>query len=330
MSVTAPPRFSATFLGRAEQCLRSAQLDKEADTAGEPATIGRIVHEIAATAGTYATMQGRERLTVSELEGIARNVLRNPEEVPDALSLVAWRRVLELTRLFAASHRFAPGDMFETLSVHELDGQPLSARLDRVNVDGTLCAIEDYKTGAGLPGRGEPPVTTTLEIYAWHMLQRCPWLEEFALTLHFIPYGVRRTGRMTVDELTGPGSIEEYLSDQIARIRLAYARAAKTGEGLKARRGSWCDDCSDRAGCPLPSWARGAPIRSHRDAAAALDTIIGNRADAKGLRTDVQAFIDSQDRGLTYIVSGDMEIGYELGADRDSTRFAIRKARQEE
>ncbi len=324
MSATAPPlpeRFSATFLGRAEQCLRAAQLDKEADTGEGPATVGRVFHEVASTAGLTAKAWGRETLTAAELDGIARNVLRNPEEQVDALSLTEWRRVLELTRLFADAHRFHADDEYETLSHQVLDGQILSARLDRVCVRGTVCEIEDWKTGGGLPSRGEPPITTTLEIYAWHKLQAMPWLEEFEVTRTFVAYGVRRSGTMMADELTGPGSIEEWLSDQIARIRGAYA----TGQPLKARRGSWCHTCPDRAGCPLPKWAQAAPIRSEVDARKALDTIIGDRAEVKDLLPALRAWIDGE--GLTHIVSGDMEIGYELGGDRDSTRFAVRKAR---
>jgi hypothetical protein len=329
---TLPDRLSQSFLSDAQHCLRRAQLRREADTVDEIATVGTAVHQIAAAAAEHAQAEGVERLSSLVIEEIAHDCIRRPEIDPDhdsridALSLDGWRRVMQLARMFGATAEFPADAEYEVPCRRELDGFVFSARIDKVRLVGTTCEIEDYKSGGRLPKRDAPKITFQLEHYAWQALGRWPWITDFVLRENFVPYGVVRTGRLsTFDLLNGTDSadpIEDYLSDTAFRLEEAYA---EPGE-LKARAGSWCHSCPDRAGCPLPAWAKGAPIRSRADAETALSSLIRKRAEAEQLGDDLRAWIDGED--IAHVVSGDMEIGHKMGID--GSRFAVRKAREDE
>ncbi len=316
-----PPRFSMTFMRRAGECLRAAQLDKEADTAGEDAAVGRTFHEIASTAGLYARYLRVETLSAAVLDDIARRVIRSPEE-PDALSEAAWLRVRELVRLFAREHRFPGGAEYEVLSHERLAGRTLSARMDVREIVGDECWIEDYKTGGRLPAAGDPLVTFQGRHYAWHTRRAHPEVEVFHLTENFVRYGRRRTGTLYAGELD---EHEEYLVDHIARIVEAYGR----GGGLKPRPGSACGTCPDPLGCPLPPWAKaGSIIASDADAVEVFKALLvdGERA-AKG-KAMIEAWLVAS--GRRAITTGGREIGFKRGegdTTSDTTRFGTRKAR---
>ncbi len=323
---TLPDRLSMTFIQNAGRCLRMADLDRHVDTSGELATVGRIMHEIAARAGQEASAGLRERLSPERIEAIGGEVLRASSERIAPLSEEGWQRVKDLTARFAESHRFPLGTRVEQLFRTRFEGRVFSARIDRYLIDGHTCEVGDYKSGERRPQKSDPPVTFQGKNYAWHLRARFPTVERFVIGEEFLAHGIRRPpATIYADELD---EHEDYLADQVARLELAYAQAAVNGKGLATQPGSWCDNCPDRTGCPLPPWAQGASIRSAEDAERALGSVVQQRAASRALVADLRTWVESEDNPDSYVRSGDMEAAH--WPKGEGSEFAIRKATREE
>jgi hypothetical protein len=195
----------------------------------------------------------------------------------------------------------------------------VSARIDWMWLDGRVCWLKDYKSGGKNAG-WEP--TFQGEVYAWQLLGTYPDLEGFWLAEHPLPYGGPKWVWIDVDELTGPGSIEEYLAYMIGEIEAAYAVPP-----LTPTPGSWCNTmCPDRAGCPLPEWAKGGvPVRDEGEAVAVLDRLIVQRARSADATRSLAAWLTAVDRTHIVSSSGEQEFGW-----TDGTRCAVRKSRSED
>jgi hypothetical protein len=249
-----PRRLSMSFLRAAEGCLRRAHLDR---TAGIPsdgdALIGSLWHDCAATIGFVAVMEGAERIDVDRAVRIARRVLARPSDT-GPMPRDAHRTVIELVERWCRRPgiHFRPGEVFEVLSERPLDGWLLSARLDRKWRDGNVVHVTDYKTGWADVGT---KLTMQGENYAWHVCEADPTVELVVYDEDHIRFGVPNGPyEITRDDVYGPGGIDEFLRDALARIDEAYGR----GE-LTATPGSACSKpstCSHAKSCPVPEWAR--------------------------------------------------------------------------
>ncbi len=317
-------RLSMSFVQDASRCLRMADLKRKADTAGEDATVGTAVHAVGALAGMRAGRLGVDRMSADELERLAREVLRTPDDGVKPLSLDGWRTVIRLSRRLAYVYDEGPppfpiGAEYEVYATRPLDGRTISSRIDWRWIDGTICWIKDYKSGGK---QADDEETFQGEVYAWETLGTHPWITEFWLAEHAVPYGGPKWVWMSAEDLTGPGSIGDYLSDTIARLDGAYA----AGE-LTPTPGAHCGTmCPDRAGCPLPEWARGdVQVGTDAEAVATLDRLIVQRARSSDATAALKARLEAT--GATHITSssGDQEFGY-----TDGTRCQVRKARREE
>lgn len=319
-----PERISMSFAQDAMRCLRMADLKRKADTSGEDATVGTAVHSVGALAGMRAARLGVDRLSADELERLAREVLRTPDDGVKPLSLDGWRTVIRLSRRLAHVYDEGPppfpiGAEYEVYATRPLDGHVISSRIDWRWIDGTICWIKDYKSGGK---QADDEETFQGEVYAWETLWTHPWITEFWLAEHAVPYGGPKWVWMDADALTGPGSIEEYLSDTIARLEAAYA-----DQPLTPTPGSWCGTmCPDRAGCPLPEFAKGdVQAGTGAEAVAVLDRLIVQRARSADATKALKDHLEAT--GATHIVSssGNQEFGY-----TDGTRCQVRKARRED
>lgn len=262
----APRRFSMSFLRSAEACLRRAHLDRAAGVPSDgDALIGSLWHECAATIGFVAVMRGVDRIDVEEAIVISHRTLSRPGE-PGPLPRDAHAIVLDLIERWARRARFRPGELFEVLSVQPLAGRLLSARLDSVWRDGPVSEITDRKTGWADVGT---KLTMQGEVYAWHEYEGNPTCELVLYREDHIRAGVPNGPyEITREDVYGPGGIEEFLLDSLARLNTAY----EAGE-LPATPGSACSSpssCPHAASCQVPEEYR-------------PDTLIGTSEDAAGL-----------------------------------------------
>ncbi len=323
---TLPDRLSMTFVQNAGKCLRMADLDRRVDTSGWLAIVGRIMHEIAARAGQEASAGLREQLPPERIEAIGGEVLRASSERIAPLSEEGWQRVRDLTARFAESHYFPLGTRVEQDFRTRFEGRVFSARIDVYRVDGPVGYVTDYKSGERRPQQSDPPVTFQGRNYAWHVRAAFPDVERFEVGEEFLAHGIRRPpATILAEELD---EHEDYLADQVARLELAYAQAAASGRGLATQPGSWCDNCPDRVGCPLPPWAQGASIRSAEDAERALGVVVQQRAASRALVADLRTWVESEDNPDSYVRSGDMEAAH--WPKGEGSEFAIRKATRTE
>lgn len=318
-----PDRFSMSFIQDASRCLRMAHLKREVDTAGEDATVGSVVHDIAALAGLQARRLGVESIPADNLEHLARTVLRNPGEGVKPLSLDGWRKVIDLSRRLSHSYDEGPpafplGARYEVYAIRERDGRKVSARIDWMWLDGSFCWLKDYKSGGKNAG-WEP--TFQGEVYAWQLLGTYPDLDGFWLAEHPIPYGGPKWAWIDAGDLTGPGSIEEYLACMIGEIEAAYAAPP-----LTPTPGPWCRTmCPDRAGCPLPEIVKGEAVDGEAGAVALLDRLLVSRARTSEVADTLKDWLTANDRTHIVSSSGEQEFGW-----TDGTRCAVRKSRSED
>lgn len=319
-----PERLSMSYLQDASRCLRMADLKRKADTSGEDATVGTIVHEVAALAGMRAARLGVDRLDADELERLAREVLRTPIDGVKPLSLDGWRTVIRLSRRLAHVYDEGPppfpiGAEYEVYATRELgDRHTISSRIDKRWLDEREMVgwVVDYKTGGRMAA---DEITFQGRTYCWQWLGTRPDIRGFWFGEHALPYGGPGWVWIDAEDLD---EFEDYLLDTVARMEVAYAE-----QKLLPSPGSWCDSmCPDRAGCPLPEFAKGdVRVGTDAEAVATLDRLIVQRARSRDATAALRDRLEAT--GATHIVSssGDQEFGY-----TDGTRCQVRKARREE
>lgn len=315
--LAAPQRLSMSFLRRSGECLRAADLDRGVNVGGDLPTVGRVFHEVAATAGLIAATRGIERLDRDELRGIAERVLANPD-APDPLSLSAYEQVLALVYRWAGTHRFRRGAQVEINSRELLDGRVLSARIDVLAPDGDTVHIDDYKTGPNLPA-SQPlddltgavtsvPCPPQGRIYAWHAHRIFPEATAFRFAEQYVRYGVTRgPWQLDLDDLR---DVEAWLRASIARVDAAYGR----GE-LPATAGSWCAMCPDPDGCPLPARARPASkVTSRKAAEEHLAALLVEQSRMERRKQAIRAWLESS--GEQAVASGNRQLGFVRSVER--------------
>lgn len=268
----APARLSMSFLRSAEGCLRRAHMEREVDLAGGDALVGRLFHEVAAAVGFSCVIAGRQWMTFDEARPLAVAVMGRATE--GTLPKAAWDQVLSLTSRWCDTGRppFRPGELFEVLSVVEFDGRRLSARIDRVAVDGATAHVHDYKTGWSDP---VGDLSAQGEMYAWHVLTSHPELDQVVYTEQHVRLGVEG-GPWLIDR-DDLDRTEEWLAAMIARVDGAYGAGT-----FPATPGSACSSpsrCPVAGSCPIPRWARPATlIETEADAVAQFEALLAEEA----------------------------------------------------
>jgi hypothetical protein len=242
--------MSMSFMRSAEGCLRRAEMERHVDLAGEDATVGRLFHCAMAAIGFGCVMRGIERPDRDLALRIARRAMAGPDE-PGPMPMAAWDTALELVErcVRRPSTFFRAGEMFERDSRIPFHGRILSARIDRLALDGRAAHVIDWKTGWADPA---DCLSSQGRRYAWHVLVEHPEIDEVHYTEDHVRAGLA-SGPWVIyrDELA---AIEDYLRAQIDKIAEAYARGA-----LTAKPGSICSSpsrCPVAASCPVPAWAR--------------------------------------------------------------------------
>jgi hypothetical protein len=297
----APPRFSMSFKRAAQGCLRRAHLERQADTAGADALVGRVFHEIAATVGLGCVFRGEVTIDRDDALVIAERVMAEPEEI-GPLPIEAFEQVLDLVRWWAPAVEFKPGERFEIDSRQPLAGKILSSRIDRLWIDGPTAEIQDYKTGWGdpvtqLPFQGKA--------YAWHVLTAHPDVDRVLYREDYVRHGICSDWwEVTRDDLP---RIETYLRTLVARIDQAYAAGT-----LPATPGAGCSTpsvCPVAETCPVPTWARPVTLIDTRDdAIAEFEQVLQAEAALDSRRRKIRGYLEkSGDRAVE--VNG-VEYGY--------------------
>ncbi|HZV74551.1 MAG TPA: PD-(D/E)XK nuclease family protein [Conexibacter sp.] len=311
--IVEPPRFSMSFMRAAEGCLRRADMERKVDLAGPDATVGRFFHCAMAAIGLYCSLRGIERPDRDTAIRIAKRAMAGPDE-PGPLPMAAWETALDLVDrwLRRSSSFFRAGERFEIDSRIPFHGRILSARIDRLAVDGRVAYVGDYKSGWADPADALSPQGRR---YAWHILVEHAEVDEVRYTEDHARTGLL-SGPWVIyrDELP---AIEDYLRAQIDKITAAYANGA-----LPAKPGAICSSpsrCPVASSCPVPDWARpDTTIETHDDAVAAFEELLvcDQRREAKVAA--IRGYIE--DAGLRAIEVGGQEIGFGTRTGRKLNR----------
>lgn len=247
-----PARYSMSYVRAAGGCLRRAHYERIADVTGEDAIIGRVFHEGAAAVGFAVTLRGDTRPRPGEAVRVMRHVMARPEE-HDPLPRKVWEEVLALADRWERWAEFRPGEQFEISAVHEMRGRPLSARIDRLYIDGREAWVNDYKSGWAEPP-STPRPTPQGDHYSWHVLQDHPDLDGVWFTADHVRFGPGRPYWYSRDEILNV--VAEHLFDAVGRLDAAY----DAGGELPANPGGACHaygrPCPVAKSCPAKTWTR--------------------------------------------------------------------------
>lgn len=297
-----PSRYSMSFMRAADGCLRRAHHDRVQDVAGDDALIGRYFHEGAAVVGFSVTVRGDTTPRPGEVERTFRHVLANPEEVMP-LSRHVWTEVMELAARWEPKAVFTPGEEFELSMRHEIRGRTLSARIDRLLIEGTRATVKDYKTGHAEPPQ-KPEPTPQGDNYAWHLFMEYPWLTEAVFEQEHVRFGHPPqpfTYTREAFEL-----IDAWLFDKVGSLDAAYDR----GGELPANPGTACDEwggCPVADKCPVKKWARPATvIRKHEEALAEFIDLMAEEANVTDRREQIRAWFERE--ALAALVNSDDDV----------------------
>lgn len=283
-----PKRLSMSYLRSAGLCLRRAHHERIQDSAGEDAIIGHVFHEIADKVGWSTAMRGHTTPDFVEVERIARQILRHPEEI-DPLSKHVWDEVLALVGRWMLTAEFHPEERFELAMRQKIHGEIVSARIDRLRIDtvDNVAIVKDYKTGwADPPQKPEP--TPQGDIYALLAYYAHPYLDGVWFEEDHVRFGW--AGQPFFYGVDAIAEIDAWLGDEIARIRSAYA----AGGELPASPGDACFKfraCPVADSCPAKAWAR--PSTTVRTADKALEEFIAlmvEEGSVKELRDRIRAW----------------------------------------
>lgn len=296
-----PGRYSMSFMRAAQGCLRRAHMEREADTAGVDALVGRVFHEIGSTVGLGCIFRGEKTIDRDEADQIARRVMEQPEE-NGPLPVEAWEQVLNLVRWWAPRVEFKPGEQFEINSRVPLAGRILSARIDRLWIDGATAEVEDYKTGWGDPATQLP---FQGKVYSWHVLRAHPDVDRVLYREDYVRHGIYSDWwEITRDDAD---EIERYLIALIRRIDHAYDDGV-----LPVTPGSACSTpgvCPVAESCPVPAWARPETvIDSHDDAIAEFEQVLVAEAELDQRRRKIRGWLEKS--GERAVAVNGVEYGY--------------------
>lgn len=290
VDAVAPERLSMSFFRAAEGCLRRAHHERQVDATSTVASIGRLFHEAVAAVGFACSMRGDDRPDPAEAERIARRTMRRPEDA-EPLSKEAWDEVLSLVRRWAPGARFRPGEQFEVNSRQPLDGRTLSARIDRLAVDGPTAFVLDYKTGWGDPASH---LTLQGEVYAWHAFRLHPDIDLVVYEEEHVRHG-NTAGPWEINRWDAE-TTAEFLSTAIERIDAAYAQAGE----LPANPGSACSRftmCPVADTCPVPEWARpDTKLTGEHEALDAFRRLLVIEAEQASIKSQLRGWLTRTDR----------------------------------
>lgn len=299
-----PSRYSMSFIRSAGECLRRAHHDREGDSSGTDAIIGRVFHEVAAAIGWSCVMRGQATPDYVEAERIARRVMSQPEEL-NPLSKHVWDEVLSLLGRWVVKAEFRPGEEFELFMAHEVRGRPISSRIDRLYIEGVKAWVKDYKTGhADPPQRPEP--TPQGDIYAWQAMQAHPHLEVVTFEQEHVRFGHAPQPFEYTREAVA--EIGEWLFDMVGMLDHAYAQ----GGELPANPGDACSKwggCAVARDCPAKKWTRPATeITTGDEAIAEFQALIAEGASIDVRKKAIRGYLERED--LRVIQANGQEIGF--------------------
>lgn len=304
----APARLSMSFIRAAEGCMRRADAEREASYSGPDAVIGSVFHAVAASVGFLCLVRGEVTPQQDEAERIARSMM---ERYDQPLPKSAWDAVLRMLWWWAPRAEFRPGELFEVGVKTELDGRTLSARIDRLAIDGDTAYIRDYKTGWADPAN---ELSIQGEVYAWHVFQRSGEIERVVYAEDHVRAGL--TGGPWELTRGHAEETEDFLRGAIKRIDAAYAR----GGELPATPGSACSSpvrCPVASTCPVAQWARPATaIESPDDATAQFEQMLVLEAQTTEVKEMLRGWVDHA--GERALQLNGQEIGY---AAKPGNRF---------
>lgn len=297
-----PKTYSVSFLDSAGKCMLRAKFDKELDTSGPDAILGKYVHEVMATLGLKCIVEGRMHIGVQEALEVAQRVLENPEE-PGPLTRDMYDRCMDMVSNWASTHGFpADADIWQVeYPVRtQLAEFTLTGRIDEYTIKGTHCKVLDYKSGVYVPDQEEFEKRSQTPAYCWHLLQKFPFLETFECDEHYLRNGQHRTSNLSAEEVRRLGG---FLLAKCRRIKRAYETA-----NFPATPGSHCSTCKNPQGCPLPEAKRPLSLLTDEQAADLAATLEVEEARAKESEKRLKGYLEHHPLG--YVVYGDRERGF--------------------
>lgn len=314
---------SHTRLEKADECLFAFYVQyvkKVKPPANAPAIEGAGFH---AVAEQYARHCIREGVASDEeaIPGIVRRVCFDPENThapgavfyPRILALAqkwASRTVLDPERIIDLEMRLPVGWDPENRAYPPANvGRHLFVGvIDRLELDGDVLVIRDYKTTRAIPTQLAVEESPQLRRYVGLVWQEYPQFSRYRVELEFVRYGEIRfaefgadVGRATLEEIEAQ---LDQLEHRINKVRQDEELAEKL---FPATPGAHCSYCPFSHLCPeVERDSSGRVIRDEETAKDVVGQLLALRRRVEELQAAVRAYTQDRDP----VTVGGVAVGY--------------------
>jgi hypothetical protein len=299
-----PSRFSATFLGRTEDCLLGAAMDREFGQTGKPATLGSVTHEVLAAIGQQVYTEGMETIRPETAQKLATAHMGAMDKYP--LSHEHYLKVLEFIGSWAMLDTFWPdADLWflEELMTRTVGPHTYSGIIDRIEIRNGRARITDYKTGYRAPSVEAFKKRIQTPLYAWLADDFFKGIELFEVREVYLRSGIIRDATFAVDEL----QIDGYLKVAGDRLLKVYEKQEWSERAGTVTPGDHCEDCAFPLLCPSAGWNPYAMVTGQDEAEDVLGHLKATEAQAGQMKKMLRGYVE---RSGELVRVGGVEAGY--------------------
>jgi len=237
--------YSYSRLNLFESCalaFKAKYVDKIPEAEGDALKFGGLVHRIIA-AYTKHCLECGVQTDITEMPNIVQQCFY---EKPAGLDSSRYGDVLNLAQYFADTHQAG----LQTLVGCEEWVQAWLANkkhlfrgiVDRLDINGDMATITDYKTDFQLRPDSEVANDFQLAVYAWLVSREYPQVERFVVQLDFVRYNVQRGTTIEKQQLA---QVEKQVLGLIGQVEKAIASGK-----FPAKPGQFCGWCGYSLQCP--------------------------------------------------------------------------------
>jgi RecB family exonuclease len=299
-----PERFSATFLEKAENCLLGAAMSRTLDSAGKPATLGHITHEVLKAIGEAVYAEGLTTVRPETAQKLAAVHMGRMDGYP--LSNEHYKLVLEFVGNWALLDTFWPdAELFlmEELFTRTVGEHTYSGIIDRIEVKGGTCRITDYKTGMRAPSPEVFRKRIQTPMYGWLADGFFDGIGLFEVRELYLRSGIVREASFSMDEL----QIDGYLKTAGDRLVRVFERQEWSKRAGTVHPGEHCDNCAFPLFCPESGHNPYAMVTTMAEAEDVLGHLKATEAAAAQMKKMLRGFTE---REQEVVKVGGSEAGY--------------------
>jgi hypothetical protein len=290
-SFRTPSRYSATFLGKAEDCLLGAALDRDMGATGKPATLGSVTHEVCRAIGEQVFAEGMTTIRPETAQKLASVHMGAMNHHP--LSHEHYLQVLELVGTWAMIDTFWPDAelwLLEELMTRTVGEHTYSGQIDRIEIRDGHGRVTDYKTGYRAPSVEQFKRRIQTPLYAWLADEMFAGVHTWEVREVYLRSGIIRDHTFEMGEL----QIDGYLKVSADRLKRVYERNEWSERAGTVTPGDHCENCAFPLLCPTAGHNPYAMVTTMDEAKDVLSYLVSTEAIGTQMKKMLRAFTERE------------------------------------